>query len=51
VSIERLREGEAEIVRLRVTLDGPRALLAMRSGLLVDAQLGKDRRWIGKQQP
>ncbi len=51
VSIDRVDEAAPGIVRLRVTLHGPRALLSMRHGLSVEAQLAKDRRFLGEEAP
>ena len=51
VSIARIGEAAPGIVRLRVSLHGPRALLSMRSGLSVEAQLAKDRRFVKEAGP
>jgi hypothetical protein len=51
VSIDSVGEAAPGIVRLRVTLHGPRALLSMRHGLSVEAQLAKDRRFIREPGP
>ena len=51
VSIDRIGEADHALVRLRVRLHGPRALLAMRAGLSVEAQLGKDYRFLQQEGP